>query len=266
MTTATDGQLATASPPDPMTLLRLMIEKGTSPDQLGKMMDLQERWEAGRAKAAFGAALAAFQQECPPIQKLRAVRNKPSNGASEGTIRYKWAAYEDIMPICGPILARHKIGVQFSTPTTKERFDMTLRVRVGSHTEDYPFSAPMPDLGKIAGAMYLTEPQAFGLVMSYFKRYHFCSTFNVVVVGEDNDVATAVAQSVTPASDEDVARIRKGLGMADWQEKDFLAWLNLERLEDMTKADFEKGKTTLNERITARKAADAAPTTKGGKK
>jgi len=57
----------------PMALIQMAVQANADPDKLGKLMDLQERWEAKQAADAFGQALADFQSECPPVHKGRSI-------------------------------------------------------------------------------------------------------------------------------------------------------------------------------------------------
>jgi hypothetical protein len=58
--------------PNPLAMIAAAVERGMSPDQLGKMFDLAERHEKAEAARTFAAALSAFQAECPVIGKGRA--------------------------------------------------------------------------------------------------------------------------------------------------------------------------------------------------
>lgn len=57
----------------PMAGALAFLQNGGSPEQLEKMMQLQERWEAGEAKKEFTEAMAAFKQNPPTILKDKRV-------------------------------------------------------------------------------------------------------------------------------------------------------------------------------------------------
>jgi len=234
---------------DPMQIVQQAIEKGHSPEHLGKFLEMAQVLERRAAEEAFGKALAAFQAECPPIVKRRAVLNRKDAQGNQSE-RYRFASYDDVHEVIAPLLRRHGISLSFTSPTTKELFAMTMRVRVGSYYEDKPYSAPMPDLGKLAGQMYLTEPQAFGIALSYHKRYCLCAGLNLVVTDEDNDAQGRV----DAASAEEIDHIRRGLAATRTEMSWFLNWLNLDRLEDMTKLDYKKGIAHLTQESARQKA------------
>jgi hypothetical protein len=193
-----------------MALVDKAIERGMSPDQLGKLLDLARQWRADREAEAFANALARFQAECPPVQKGRAVMNKDGK-----TVRYKFAGFEDVMRLAGPHLAANGISVSFWTPEVEGTdFVITCRLQVGAHYQDRSFRAPRPDMQAIAKSMYMSEPQAFGFVLSYFKRYAFCAAAGVVVCDEDNDAAIgpdqvmSAQQAATPITKEQQTELR----------------------------------------------------------
>lgn len=169
--------------PSPLALIQQLVDRGVSAAELGEFLAMHREEQHRQAEAAYGDSIAKFQRMCPPIKKGREVMNKG------GGVRYSFASYDDVMRVAGPLLAQCGISVTFATPTTDTRFEMVMRVRVGSYFEDKPYSAPLPDVAKIADAMYMTEPQAWGLILAYHKRYCLCQSLNIVVTDEDNDCA-----------------------------------------------------------------------------
>ena len=65
------SELQKAEAPNPLAMLQKCIDNGTPIDQLGKLMDLAERWEKSRAAERFAQAITAFQAECPQIDKWK---------------------------------------------------------------------------------------------------------------------------------------------------------------------------------------------------
>jgi hypothetical protein len=220
------AELATVTP---MHLIQQAMDKGMKLDDLGKLFDLQERWEKSQAAKEYAAAISGFQAECPAIEKKRAVMNK--GGGSE---RFRFAAWEDIAPIVNPLLAKYRIAISFSTPESVNpaAFTMNLRVQVGTHVEVFPFTAPYPDIQAIAGATYCSETQAVGTVNSYFKRYHFINTFNLTIVGADNEALLPQkgTEPITQAEAEKIAARLKELGKSP---DAFLEWVR--RFQDDVK-------------------------------
>lgn len=175
---------------NPMQVLGIAIRQGADPSSLTTLSTLVMQWKDRLLKEAFGNAVAEFQQICPPIVKRKQVLKK------DGGRLYDYASYEDVWDIVGPILGERKIAVSFACPSgaNDKQYQCVVTLRVGGYSEAYPFVAPMPNLAAMAGAAHLTEPQAFGVVLSYYKRYALCAALNIVVVGEDSDAAIKAMQ------------------------------------------------------------------------
>ncbi len=59
-----------SAPPHPLLILQDAVSKGNlDPASLEKLMDLQERFDAKRAKDAYVAAMSACQAEMPVVVK-----------------------------------------------------------------------------------------------------------------------------------------------------------------------------------------------------
>lgn len=169
----------------PLTLLHTALEKGVDPDRLGKLMDLAERWEENRASKAFADAITKFQKLCPPIHKSQMA------GKSDGRMQYKFASYDDVMYVAGPILADCGIAISFTTDPSEHGLKATCRVRVGTHYEDHTLTVPIPD-------MRVNGTQQFGAALTYAKRYVLCAALNIVVTNEDDDASSQNGKQAAP--------------------------------------------------------------------
>jgi len=169
--------------PNPMLMLQSLIERGADPAKLEKMMDLVERWEKNQAAQAFGAALAKFQELCPPIVKWRETKAKPGT-----EFAFKYASFDDVMAAARPHLATCGIACAFDSEHKEESgvasLKVTVRIRVGSYFEDRTFTCPVPK------DLKASEPQRYGAALSYAKRYALCAALNIVGTDQDDDAQT----------------------------------------------------------------------------
>lgn len=186
------------APATPLAMLQQLIDRGTDPEALGKMMDLAERWQAIEAKKAYTAAVEGFKRDCPPIIKRNQVHGtaKDERGVKipgvKGPHMYNFASYDDIKAVTVPFERKHGIVTGFS-------FDVSpggnllgkLRVTVGSHTEEFSFGVPIPK------GMNTNATQDFGAAVTYLKRYLYLAAFDLVVTGEDSD-ACGLFEKITP--------------------------------------------------------------------
>jgi hypothetical protein len=202
---------AVEPPANPLALLARAVERGLAPEQLEKLVALQERWEATQAKARWVEAVTAFRAECPTVFKGRPVKNK------DGTARFSFAAYEDIKRVTRPLEAKHGIVTTFSFDHSQPgKLLVTCRVSVGTHFEEYLSSVALP---QIPGA---NVAQDSGAAMAYAKRYAYIAAHDIVVTGEDDDGAS-LRVLISPDEAEQVRQLLKDVRL---DEKRFWAWVS----------------------------------------
>lgn len=198
-------------PANPLALLARAVERGLAPEQLEKLVALQERWEATQAKARWVEAVTAFRSECPTVFKGRPVRNK------DGTARYSFAAYEDIKRATRPLEAKYGIVTTFSFDHSQPgKLLVTCRVSVGTHHEDYLSSVALP---QVPGA---NVAQDSGAAMAYAKRYAYIAAHDIVVTGEDDDGASLRVL----LSPEEAAQVKQLLASVRIDKGRFWAWVS----------------------------------------
>lgn len=175
----------------PMQLMQAMIERGTDPDQLEKMLALQERWEAKEARKAFAGAMAQFQADCPTVYKSKAAD------------RYNYAPLDEILRTIRPHLDHAGLSVRFNTRMDEGNVTAicTVSHRDG-HSETSEFSAPV-DRG-----MKVNATQQVGSANTYAKRYALCNALNLVGSDFDDDGQTAMKPVEAMATEEQLAVIQ----------------------------------------------------------
>lgn len=228
---------------DPMELLSMAVEQGADPDKLGQLMELQRQWQADRAAETFADRLAAFQAECPQIEKKRGADFK-------GQHAYNFASLDDIMRIVQPILAKHGLTVGFSAETNDAGTLVTVecRVRCGSHVEVTRSTFPLPD------SMRVNKTQQMGAALSYAKRYALCAALNIIVTDEDRD-AHGLAKTVTDEQAESLRTMAEALG--ENVERRCLAWLGVACWLDVPARRFNEVRENLRKKAAVLGNSDA---------
>lgn len=162
----------------PMSLIQTAIEKGMAVENLGKLMDLQERYERNEAAKEFALAIADFQSKMPAVVKGNPVNDK------NGNLMYTFASFDDIMAIAQPILSARGITVTFSTKVTPEKLmETTCHVRVGIHVEHTSITLALPSIPNA------NDAQKAGAALAYGQRYSMKAALNIRISGEDTDAA-----------------------------------------------------------------------------
>lgn len=155
--------------PDPITAIRdgspasmmlAAVNKGIPLEQLEKMMELQERWEANEARKAYNTAFAAFKDEAIRIIKNREVNAGPLSGK-------KYAELFAVVNAVTPALSKHGLSASWRiTKDEKDWIEVTCTIKhISGHSESVAMGGP-PDEG---GAK--NKIQARASTVSYLERY-----------------------------------------------------------------------------------------------
>jgi hypothetical protein len=165
----------------PAAMMLAALDRGIDPERIGKMLELQERWEANEARKAFAADLAAFKGEAIEIIKRKQVDFQNKSG---GRTRYKHAELFDVIEAVGPALSRHGFSWSFDTKQADRWLDVTciLRHRLG-HFETVTLGGP-PDESGGKNAI-----QAIMSTKTYLERHTLKAACGVAEKGEDDDGA-----------------------------------------------------------------------------
>jgi hypothetical protein len=184
-----------AAPPvsnDPESLIRFAIERGSSPEAIERLMAVRRELQAEHAKLEFDTALAAFQAECPIIEKRKAVMEK-----SGGGVRYRYAPLDDIVAQVKQLLQKHGFSYTLNSPKEDNASFVgavcTVTHRAG-HSRDSMFRVP------IDPKAFMSEAQKFASALTFSKRYAFCNAFGILTGDEDIDGAGARAKQAGPSA------------------------------------------------------------------
>lgn len=122
-------------------VVRAMIDKSPDPASLEKLMDLQERYEAGEARKAFAAAMVALKAELPSILG----RDKT---VAFGTTRYTHVSLAAAMEAITPHLTRYGFSISWNPATQADQVSVTCRLtHAAGHHEETTISAPVDRMG-----------------------------------------------------------------------------------------------------------------------
>ena len=167
---------AIANVATPSDLLRMAVEQGADLDRLERLMELQERWEAGQARKAYDEAFTAFKAEAVKIIKNRTVTDGPLKNKS-------YAELFAVVNAITPALSKHGLSSSWKiTRDDKEWIEVTCTLKhFGGHTEAVAMGGP-PDVGGSKNAI-----QARGSTVSYLERYTLKAITGLSEQGDDAD-------------------------------------------------------------------------------
>lgn len=165
-------------PVTPMRLLEIATQQGADIDKLGKLMDLQERWEKNTARKAFDAAVSAAKAEIPVISKNREV----DFTSSKGRTNYRYEDFAEVARTLDPILSKHGLSYRFRTSSAaNEPVTVTcILAHRDGHSEENSLSAGRDESGN------KNSIQAIGSTITYLQRYALKAALGVAASVDDD--------------------------------------------------------------------------------
>lgn len=171
------------------------------------------------AERQFAAAFVGLQSEMPKVQATRAVPN------NDGTVRYKFAPFEDIMNQVQPALQKYGFTVSFSSRFDEGRMIQTCTLQhAGGHKRINEFAAR---IGK--GPPGSSEAQGDGAASTYAKRFALCDALNIVIAHVDNDARAEGGLITKEQADE----LEHRLKMVNGNVQKFLAFANAKSFSEI---------------------------------
>lgn len=149
-------------------------------EQLGQLLELQQKWEADQARKAFVAAMVLFKAEPIHIGKNKLVSFKTSTGKTE----YNHAELVDVTNALVPAMARHGLSHDWSLSQDSGAITVicTITHRDG-HSKSVSMTAP-PDQSGGKNTI-----QAIASTKTYLERYTLLAATGVATGGEIDDDA-----------------------------------------------------------------------------
>ncbi len=160
----------------PAAMMMEALNRGVSPEQIGQMMDLQDRWEKKEAEKSYNAAFASFKAEAVRVVKGRKVTDGPLRGK-------EYAELHDVVDAVTPALSRNGLSASWRISKDDPQWiEITCTLKhVGGHSESVSMGGP-PDAGGAKNAL-----QARASTKSYLERYTLKAICGVAEGGDDTD-------------------------------------------------------------------------------
>ena len=164
----------------PTDLISQAIEKGLGVEELSKLMDLQERWQANQSRKLFFSAFNEFQGICPDIRKGKEVNFNQT--------KYAYAPLSDITRQISKQLKECGLSYRWEIKDDAATISVTCLIsHVDGHTEKTTMSGA-PDASGSKNAM-----QARGSSIEYMKRYTLIGALGISTADSDIDGRLPVA-------------------------------------------------------------------------
>ena len=183
------------------SLISKAIDKGVDVATMEKLLVMAKEMQAIRAKQEFDNAMAAFQAECPIIDK-----DKDGGKTDTGKVAYKYAPIDSIVRQVKSVLQKH--GFSYSANmeliengTTKVKASIKV-THIAGHSETTEMTVPLGVKTRV-----MSDTQVVAAAQTFAKRYAFCNAFGILTGDEDTD--SVVTSGKTKQDDEVIVEYEK---------------------------------------------------------
>lgn len=158
-------------------MISLAITEKVPVETMERILAMRRELKAEWAKGEYDKSMAAFQAECPVIEKTKEVKT------NAGALAYKYAPIESIVRQVAPLLQKH--GFSYSTKMELKEGGVAVIVKVthtAGHSEESPMEVPFGTKTNV-----MSQTQVAAAAQTFAKRYAFCNAFGILTGDEDND-------------------------------------------------------------------------------
>lgn len=191
------GGLVVSADPTPAELIRLALSHGTvNADQLTKLMELYERWNANQARKAFVVAMNEFKTAPPRITKNKHVAFE-SKKEGVGPTNYDHATLDHVCEMVIGALSEHGISHrwEFEMPTSADWVKVTcILTHDLGHSEAASLYGPPDRTGNKSAV------QSIASTVTMLERYTLLAATGLAAADTDTDgKTTMIAGDTKPA-------------------------------------------------------------------
>lgn len=190
-------------------LIDKAIDAKSAVEVMERLQAMRREMRAEQAKEAFDTALAAFQEECPIIQKDKGVPDR------SGKTAYRYAPLESIAVQMKPYLKKHGFNYSFDTDTASEPGWIIAKCIV-THREGHSRTSTVKfPLG--TKTLIMSDTQVYAAALTFANRRAICNVFGLILAGEDMDGQTGRIKPQGPSSMQPPEPDLKALARELWE-------------------------------------------------
>lgn len=197
-----------------------------------RLLALKERMDAEYARKAFFEALAAFQAECPIIERRKGIPDR------DGNVKYRYAPLEQVIAQVAPLLRVHGLAYRFDTMPKDGGIEVQcILTHALGHSETSVAFMPGVQVPKANAA------QNAGAGITYGKRIAFLNATGILTADMDSDGddgSGAGADEDERITADQAANLRALAEEVGADEARFLKWMQVESFEDIAASRYEK--------------------------
>jgi len=168
-------------------LISQAIAKGSDLVQMEKLLELQIKVDAIKAKKAFVVAMAQFKENPPKIKK----DSKVDFTSAKGRTFYNYASLADVTNVLIPSLSKHGLSATWRTKQNGKVDVTCVMTHILGHSEETSLAADSDSSGG------KNSIQAIGSTVSYLQRYTILAICGLSTFENDDDGAGSTAEYIT---------------------------------------------------------------------
>lgn len=228
--------LPAASKASALSILAQMGKDKADAEAMAVVADLVWKQEDREAEREMARDFAAFQRECPEIQKTKEVEVATRGGSSYS---YWFEPLDRIERVVKPILLRHRIAYSWDSEPVDGRMVVTcILTHENGHTRKATFVNAMA-----SGSPTMSESQKHASSMTYAKRQSLIAALGISTAEADLDGMDAGMQ--TYVTDEQAAELADLAEHPDVDAAKFLAWVGVADYHEIRSGQYETAKAAL---------------------
>lgn len=166
-------------------LIAQAISKNVPVETMEKLLSMRRELKQEWAREEYNRAMAAFQAECPVIQKRKQARDETKNKDL-----YKYAPLDDIIAQTQVLIAKHGFSYTFRQENDGNKVKVACIV---SHASGHSEESVM-ETGLATKTNIMSGPQQIASTVTFNKRYAFCNAFGIMTGDEDMDAAKNIVE------------------------------------------------------------------------
>lgn len=213
-------------------VVKAMMARDLGPEDLEKILALQERYEANEARKAYAAALVALKRDMPTVIAKDATVDFPGKNGRTAT-HYTHASLAGAMRAVTEPLTKHGFALAW-TPSNEKPGIVSITARLthaAGHFEECTLSGP-PDMSGNKNPL-----QAIGSAASYLERYTALALLGVVTA----DIEEPKHDEPPPEAVNTARNLKAAKAVADsGRKREDAEKLVGRKVQEWTSADLEK--------------------------
>lgn len=168
----------------PIDILQRAVDQNVDVEKLEKLLQVAERWEQTQARKAFVAAMNAFKEHPPTLEKVKKVDFSSKGG---NRVHYNYAPLDYVAKQMSEALSSHGLSFRWDVSQNDGRITVTCILQhEAGHSEKVSLTAGLHDDDR------MNAIQRLGSTVTYLQRYTLLASTGMATEEQDTDAGNAV--------------------------------------------------------------------------